>query len=146
MFDLTTELFGDSASVRYIDGEYDSHRELISAGIDKILLAPESIFPPIEDKVIIPTNIKLINQQDNSVSCHSIVIIKDNNDLYLFDPNGYYHKNRGNDWLYCINGIIFDSTTDFYNYFSKLLKANSLSIFTSDRRKNTQVYKLYQNI
>ena len=40
MFDLTTELFGDSATLRYIDGEYDSHRELISGGIDKNLLAP----------------------------------------------------------------------------------------------------------
>lgn len=133
-FSLANYLFGDSIGVRYIDGEYDNQRQLVSGGIDKILLNPGFID---EEILVIPTNIKLIDQKTNEESCHSVIIIKDNNKLYLFDPNGYYNNGARdlNDWLYCIGDKIFNNTTEFYNHFNKSLKKQGFEINTS-RRSN----------
>jgi len=73
---------------------------------------------------IFPTTISIHNQIDNETSTHSIVLIWNNDILYLYDPNGAYNTQEPGvqgmiqEYGYSCFGQYFNSTLEFQNYIT----------------------------
>ena len=73
---------------------------------------------------IFPTTISIHNKIDNETSTHSIVLIWNNDILYLYDPNGAYNTQEPGvqgmiqEYGYSCFGQYFNSTLEFQNYIT----------------------------
>lgn len=84
-----------------------------------------------EDFIIFPTTIQISNQDTLEVSTHSILLIWNEDKLYLYDPNGAYNtkkvvlfksktnRNEMESFGYMLGDLYFDSTIQFKNYIKK---------------------------